>query len=164
MKQLVILIKTHARSHAVDFQFPGEIPIQELIPLLVQINGWPQKDDQGKPLFYWLEYQTVILDDELTLLNAGIRNGMTVLVKSGNEKPEMIRKKKTPETQEPRQSPKTAQKNQMEPPDPAPFKIEFEPLDIPLNISVQDRRSHIAPPSEWKKIEAKDIHSKFGRK
>jgi len=46
-----------------------------------------------------------------------------------------------------------------EPPEPKELIVEFEPLFPPQNISIQDRRSPIAPPSDWKKIEDEDIYN-----
>jgi hypothetical protein len=158
MKQLIIRIKPHARSHAVDFQFPGEIPVRDLIPLLVQVNGWPERNDEGTPLFYWFERQNEVLDDSLTLLASGIRHGMTLYVRSGDKKPESIRNKKAHTEQEANKSPDILKDSHSEPLEPETLDVEFEPIGFPQNLSVQDRRSQIAPPSDWKVIEDKDIY------
>jgi len=159
MKQLIIQIKTHARSHAVDYQFPGEIPIQDLIPLLIRNTGWPQKDDEGNPLFYWFENQNRVLDEELTFLAAGIRHGATLFIKSGTEKPVMIKEEKIEKLIEPPKQADTKKEKLNESPEPKELIVEFEPLFPPQNISIQDRRSPIAPPSDWKKIEDEDIYN-----
>ena len=52
MKQLIIQIKTTPLAHPVDYQFPGEIPTETLLPFFVQSNGWPQKDDEGQTVYF----------------------------------------------------------------------------------------------------------------
>ena len=158
MKQLIIQIKTHARSHPVDYQFPGEIPIGDLLPFFVQSNGWPQKDDEGQPLFYWFEYQNKALDDELTLLDSGIHHGVTLLIKSGSEKPIIIKEKRKVESITSTKSKDIQKEKFSEPPEPKELVVEFEPLFIPQNISIQDRRSQITAPSTWTKIDNIDIN------
>ena len=151
MKRLIIKVKSDPKSNAIDLEVPGNQPVRDLLPHLVKGMGWPDIDSKGNQLYYWFFSEAGILDENIDLTQAGITNGMTLEIGSGINKPVVTRTSTNPNNNDNTQDGDSYKST------PPEKTFEFEKLEIPQNISVQDRRATIRPPSEWKKVEDDEI-------
>lgn len=86
MKRLFVKMQSDPNAKPVIMELPGEIKVKEIIPNLVQGEGW-EDQEQGKEVSYWFETTSGPIDFQKTLTQAGIRNGTLLIVRKSTEQP-----------------------------------------------------------------------------
>lgn len=86
MKRLIVQIRIEDQVKAEKFEVPAELPLQEMIPHLVQGLGLNTKKG-GNSSNYWLESDSGLLDDNKSLAQQGVKNEAMLYLKSGSTLP-----------------------------------------------------------------------------
>lgn len=121
MKRLFVKMQTDPNAKPVIMELPGEMKVKDIIPNLIQGEGWDEKE-QGKKINYWFESLSGPIDLSKTLTQAGIRNGMLLIVRKSTGSTSNI----------------------------SPFPMSSQ--EIPQNIGPQDLRDSLEIPEKWKEL------------
>ena len=146
MKKLIIKVSTNLEEKAIQLEVRNDQPIKDLIPIVIKALGWPENDNI---LNYWFTTPLgVPLNHSLTLQQAGVKNSSLLLIQCGQAYPEQV-------TQEIQIESTSVTEDQKSKPPQNIDLFDFKPIDleIPHNISIQDRRSVPNVPPSWKKVQ-----------
>jgi len=78
MQNLTLLITIRGPFQTLDLELPGDVPISELLPLLLEIVSFQSKDPQALSqanAYLYVAGMYTPLPSDATLINAGIGNG-----------------------------------------------------------------------------------------
>ena len=121
MKRLFVKMQTDPNAKPVIMELPGEMKVKDIIPNLIQGEGWDDKEN-GKKINYWFETLNGPVDFNKTLTQAGIRNGMLLIVRKSVGSTSGL----------------------------SPFPGSSQ--EIPQNIGPQDVRNPLEVPEKWKEL------------
>jgi WXG100 protein secretion system (Wss), protein YukD len=98
MQALTLLVTVRGPFKTIDLELPGDVPVGELLPLLLEICG-PQENDSKKVLQAPVSLQVLgaraPLSSNSTLIDAGVYDG-TVLVLQTNHPPSTLAESSAP--------------------------------------------------------------------
>lgn len=85
MSSIIITLQSSHQRAAMDLELPGDVPLQDLLPALLQALQLSPTDAKGWPIPYQLVHQKQQrpLRPTETLLNAGVVTGDVLFLKGG---------------------------------------------------------------------------------
>lgn len=122
MKRLFVKMQTDPNAKPVIMELPGEMKVKDILPNLIQGEGWDEIEN-GEKINYWFETNSGPIEMDKSLTQAGIRNGMLIIV---------------------RRNPGG---------DTSSFPFPNASTVVPQNIGPQDVRESLEVPKTWKELE-----------
>lgn len=142
MSTLIINLKTEPKTRAIQIEMVDEVKIVELIPTLIKVLNYPERNNAGEVYRYWLsDIRGNPINQYLTPLDAGIENNSTLFLNREFHLPDAVTRKIQPTFSR-------GEANQRQ-------GFEFtDEISTPIqrNISPQDIRGELNVPSSWKRI------------
>lgn len=83
MQASTLLVTLRGPLNTVDLELPGDVPVGELIPLLLEICGSQKNDSQEllqTPISLQVEGKSVPLPPERTLIDADVCDGVVLVL------------------------------------------------------------------------------------
>lgn len=141
MGRLIINLKTEPRSKYILIDMTDEIEISKMMPTLIKIIDYPEKNANEELYHYWFsDTKGNPINQHLTPNAAGIKNRSVLFLNRGLSLPKAV----TEEVQSNQSTPKL---------DESDYKFEADiSTTIQRNVSPQDIRGKLDIPPSWKKI------------
>ena len=144
MGKLIVELRTDLQSKSIDIEMLDEEKLSNLMPILIKVINYPEKNDTGEIYHYWLsDTKSNPINLDCTPSEAGIVNRSVLLLNRGLHLPDML----SSDVQLGKSIEK-ADKEYLE------FTSDASP-SIQRNISPQDVRGELNIPASWKKITVK---------
>ena len=144
MGKLIVELRTDIQSKSIDIEMLDEEKLSNLMPILIKVINYPEKNDNGEIYHYWLsDIKGNPISLDCTPSEAGIGNKSVLLLNRGLHLPDMLSNDV--------QLGKSIEKADKE-------YLEFTSdasTSIQRNISPQDVRGELNIPASWKKIVVK---------